>query len=98
MRRLALLMAIILLAGCREGMTRQMWQAPLPEAPAAAGPAARAGHGAARAAVVAGRTVVTPITVLADIAGVGAVQRTTWEVAGGVVLGALECGLRMALR
>ena len=62
-----------------------MWDAPLPSAPPKAGRVSRLGHQAARVAVVTGKTVATPITVVADAVGGAASAEELWNAVGHVL-------------
>jgi len=98
MRFAACLLVLTLLSGCGPGLTRAMWTAPLPDPPPQANRASRIGHRVGRVVVVAGRTVATPVTVVADVAGEAVSNPEVWYFVGHVVVAAIETGLRASCR
>ena len=98
MRLPAVLLAFLLLTGCGPGLTRAMWTAPLPDTPPHANRASRIGHRVGRVVVVAGKTVATPVTVVADVAGEAVSSESIGEIALSVVGSVLEVALRAGCR
>jgi len=98
MRFPALLLAILLVSGCGPGLTRTMWGAPLPSTPPDATRASRVGHRVGRVAVVAGKTVATPVTVIADVGGERCEPEYLLEGLVRLVFAVAEVGLRCGCR
>lgn len=98
MRLAALLLAVLLVSGCGPGLTRTMWGAPLPSTPPEATRASRVGHRVGRVAVVAGRAVATPVTVIADVGGELCKPEYLLEGLVRMVFAVAEAGLRCGCR
>lgn len=98
MRLSAVLLALLLLTGCGPGLTRTMWTAPLPDTPPHANRASRIGHRVGRVVVVVGKTVATPVTVVADVAGAAVASESVGEILFNVIGAVFQAALRANCR